>query len=131
MSGLVLDALRYGARRLHWGGPLMAQCPEAAMISAELVRAILGSYLLPRDGVHGVAHWARVLENGLRLSAVTGAKVAVVELFAVFHDARRENEHTDPGHGRRGAELAGLFRGWLFDLDDGDFALLEVACSDH
>jgi uncharacterized protein len=101
------------------------------MISAELVRAILEGYRLPWDGFHGVTHWARVLENGLRLAAVTGARVRVVELFAVFHDARRISEDSDPGHGRRGADLAASLRGRLFDLNDEEFALLEVACADH
>jgi uncharacterized protein len=36
------------------------------MISAELVRAILDGYRLPWNGAHGMAHWARELENGLR-----------------------------------------------------------------
>jgi uncharacterized protein len=33
-----------------------------------IVHAILKEYALPWDGIHGVAHWARVLENGLRLA---------------------------------------------------------------
>ena len=47
----------------------------------------------------------RVAENGRRLAPVTGADPQVVELFAVFHDACREGEGVDRGHGRRGAEL--------------------------
>lgn len=33
-----------------------------------VVHAILEDYALPSDGIHGVSHWARVLENGLRLT---------------------------------------------------------------
>jgi uncharacterized protein len=55
----------------------------------------------------------------------------VVELFAVFHDARRRNESIDPGHGSRGAELARALRGVVFDLDDAAFALLLDACERH
>ena len=50
-----------------------------------------------------MVHWARVLENGLKLAETTGANVAVVQLFAIFHDSRRENDGSDPDHGRRGA----------------------------
>ncbi len=72
-----------------------------------------------------------MLENGLRLAELTGADVAVVQLFAVFHDARRVNEGHDPGHGTRGALLARQLRGELFQLDDHAFALLDYACRYH
>ncbi len=29
-----------------------------------IIREILEEYALPIDGDHGIAHWARVLENG-------------------------------------------------------------------
>lgn len=92
---------------------------------------ILEGYALPWHGTHGVGHWGRVLENGLRLTDGTGVNPEIVSLFAVFHDARRLNEHTDDGHGRRGAELAAELRGTLFDLPDEDFLLLRLACEGH
>lgn len=92
---------------------------------------ILPDYALPWDGDHGVAHWARVLENGLKLAEETGANVAVVSLFAIFHDSRRVNEVTDPGHGLRGARLAEELRGRAFDLEDTEFRLLFRACEGH
>ena len=101
------------------------------MISRELIRSILGRYTLPWEGTHGVPHWARVLENGRRLSKVTGARRDIVELFAVFHDSRRINEGIDSGHGRRGAELARELRGVVYDLDDEAFGLLIQACDLH
>lgn len=96
-----------------------------------IVHAVLEDYALPWHGTHGIAHWARVLENGLRLAQSTGANVEVIQLFAVFHDSRRISECTDPGHGRRGAELAAELRGTLFDMSDADFALLHEACVWH
>lgn len=92
---------------------------------------ILGGYSLPVDGYHGVVHWARVLENGLRVSEVTGADREVVTLFALFHDSRRINEHRDKDHGLRGAELARSLRGSLVRLDDHQFDLLFEACRLH
>ena len=96
-----------------------------------LIHRILEDYALPWHGTHGVGHWARVLENGLRLAAGTVANVQVVRLFAVFHDSRRINEGTDDGHGERGADLAAELRGSLFDLPDADFDLLYEACVAH
>lgn len=96
-----------------------------------VLQAILEDYALPLDGFHGVAHWARVLENGWRLAEETGAAVEVVSLFAVLHDSRRVNESTDPEHGPRAAEFAAELRGRVFDLDDDQFRLLYRACEGH
>ena len=96
-----------------------------------VLNRILEDYALPLGGDHGVAHWARVLENGLRLAEETGAKVKVVQLFAVLHDSRRINEVTDPEHGPRAAEFATELRGSVFELDDHEFRLLCRACEGH
>jgi len=96
-----------------------------------ILRAVLEDYALPWDGAHGVAHWARVLENGLRLAEETGADIEVVRLFAVLHDSRRVSEATDPDHGPRAAEYAGSLRGRLFELPDRGFRLLHRACWGH
>ena len=96
-----------------------------------ILQVILEDYALPIAGDHGVAHWARVLENGLRLAEKTGANVEVVSLFAVLHDSRRINEMTDPEHGLRAAEFAAELRGTAFDLDDHEFGLLYRACEGH
>lgn len=96
-----------------------------------IVATILEEYVLPIDGHHGVAHWARVLDNGRRLSQETGANLDVVTLFAVFHDSRRVNEGTDPDHGQRGADLAAELRGQVFEMPDDDFHVLYKACAGH
>lgn len=98
---------------------------------APIVHAILNDYPLPQQGIHGVAHWARVLETGVRLAETNGANADVVRLFAVFHDCQRVTEETDPSHGIRGATFAAELRGKLFDLNDDDFDLLFVACVGH
>jgi len=82
-------------------------------------------------GTHGLPHWARVLENGRRLAAVSGADLTVVELFALFHDARRVSEGTDPDHGRRGAALARNLDGTLGSVTDAQLDLLCEACDGH
>lgn len=96
-----------------------------------LVQLIHDQYRLPWFGLHGVTHWARVYENGLRLAPLTGADEHILLLFALFHDSRRTNEGWDAGHGRRGAEFAATLRGDSIPLAPGDFDLLFYACAFH
>ncbi|MDY6993207.1 MAG: hypothetical protein SVR94_11470 [Pseudomonadota bacterium] len=100
-------------------------------LSPELIQTVLEQYALSWRGTHGVSHWARVFENGYELAQITQAKLHVVQLFALFHDAKRVNEGRDKGHGQRGAEYAATLRGQLFELDDEDFQLLYQACAQH
>lgn len=96
-----------------------------------ILRQILDQYELPTRGIHGVVHWARVLQNGQRIADVTGADREVIALFALFHDSQRVNDDEDPGHGWRGAEFARALRGELVFLDDTRFELLYEACRLH
>jgi uncharacterized protein len=96
-----------------------------------ILRAILEEYVLPWGGDHGIAHWARVLENGLKLAEETGADPEVVQLFAILHDSKRINEGGDPKHGPRAAAYASELRGLVFDLPDPAFRLLQRACAGH
>ena len=97
----------------------------------KLIEAIKDQYTLNWYGIHGIYHWGRVYANGLRLAQVTGAKVNVVKLFAIFHDAGRLNDGIDNAHGSRGAKLAEEFRGKYFDLPEDEFEILLSACNDH
>lgn len=96
-----------------------------------VLRGVLGKYALPIDGIHGVAHWARVLENGRHLALLTGADLDVVSLFAVLHDSQRINEWDDPDHGHRAALFALDLQGELFDLADSQLGSLWNACLGH
>lgn len=96
-----------------------------------LVDQVCQGFALPLDSIHGPAHWLRVLENGLRLAELTGADAAVVELFALFHDSKRENDRGDPGHGRRAAEFLATLRAPLDYLPEDDFEHLLFACTHH
>lgn len=97
----------------------------------DILREIREQYLLEWDGLHGIGHWARVCENGLRIARASGADAEVVVHFALFHDACRRNQGRDPGHGERGADLAARLRGRVFAMDDVRFALLLRACAYH
>lgn len=101
------------------------------MLAPGLIKHVTGGYGLPLDGIHGVAHWARVLENARRLAIETGADPIVLELFAVFHDARRLNEGRDPEHGSRGASLARSLLSGDGQLGPERLHMLEEACRLH
>lgn len=100
-------------------------------ISEDLVKEIRTHYRLNWNGIHGVSHFLRVRDNGLRLAQATGAKPDVVELFAFLHDSRRRNEHRDPDHGKRAAIFVRSLNGLFFELPPGDLELLAFACEFH
>jgi uncharacterized protein len=101
------------------------------MNRAALLRFLRQRFAIDWNGAHGGAHWARVKRNGLFLAQTTGASIAVIELFAFFHDSCRINEYEDDDHGKRGAELAVKLRGNLFEATDAKMALLVEACTGH
>jgi uncharacterized protein len=100
-------------------------------ISNEIIKTILSEYELPLNGIHGITHWARVMENGLRLAENNGADSKITTLFAVFHDSKRQNESRDDGHGKRGGEFAFRLKDTLINLNNDQFDLLYYACSYH
>ncbi len=100
-------------------------------VSTEVFQRILRDYELEPMGIHGLPHWGRVLVHGARLAADTRADLLIVELFALFHDARRVNEHRDPDHGQRGGDLAHTLRDRLPPLTNAQFDLLYFACKYH
>jgi len=97
----------------------------------QVVRAAKERFVLNLHGIHGVPHWQRVRENGLRIARYSGANRLLVELFAYLHDCCREDDQSDPGHGERAAVFAETLRGTLIHLNDEDFALLHQAIRDH
>jgi uncharacterized protein len=101
------------------------------MYSEGLINSILAGYALPVAGVHGPAHWARVLDNGTHLAELTGADLEVVRLFAILHDSKRTTEDDCYEHGREAADFALTLRGTHIHLDDDRFELLYEACAMH
>lgn len=97
----------------------------------QVVRAVLDGYTLDPLGVHGLTHWARVLDNGRRIAEATGADTKVVDLFALLHDSRRVTDGHDPGHGARGGLLARQLYESAFELTDRQLEQLVEACDGH
>lgn len=86
----------------------------------------------PREGIHGVKHWERVLENAFRIALEIPADPFVLAAFAALHDARRESDGPDPEHGERAATLAReLADADRLDLFDPQLDLLCEALAEH
>ena len=96
-----------------------------------LLKKIASQYKLKPHGAHGLSHWARVLENGLKLAELEGGDTTVISLFAIFHDACRHNQARDPGHGERGAVLAGEILRDHPGVNRQQLEILQLACRDH
>ena len=96
-----------------------------------LLAQIAAQYQLNPDGLHGISHWGRVLENGRRLYETEGGDLMVITLFAIFHDACRINQSVDPGHGKRGAALAGQILEDHPSVSSSQLEWLKMACRQH
>ncbi len=83
------------------------------------------------NGDHGIEHWNRVHLNALKLADHYSIDSPVFELFALFHDSRRENDYRDKGHGQRGGEFALSLDLSDFEISNEDLQRLYFACANH
>ena len=74
------------------------------MDTARIVAEILKGYAMSPWGFHGVTHWARVLENGLKLAEQTGAVAwsplssMTPEYYGTYYDTKRYWVRVDSGN---------------------------------
>jgi uncharacterized protein len=101
------------------------------IVTQTLISVIKDQFQLKWDGVHGVSHWSRVRNNGLRLAKLNGANTKVIEYFAFLHDACRITDGSDENHGMRAATFAKSLLGKYVHLSLKEFLDLEVACIGH
>lgn len=105
---------------------------HGAMILKDRLNAFLRHHFrLDWDGIHGAAHWARVLRYGRHLAEGSGADDEVIMLFALLHDSCREDDNADPGHGPRAALLVRELNGHLFRISREQEELLVTAVEGH
>jgi uncharacterized protein len=97
----------------------------------EVLRAVRDQYVLNWNGMHGISHWMRVYENGMRLASKTGADRRLVELFAFLHDSCREDDNYDIEHGERAAAFIDTLQGNIFALSSSELNTLKDACYYH
>lgn len=99
--------------------------------TATLIAEILKDYELPIRGQHGIGHWARVLENGLKLADATGGGSTgrdVVLPLSRFATCERLLRPRAQPSGRR---IRPYMRGTLLHLNDADFEQIFEACRLH
>ena len=105
--------------------------PESAHLSPLLSR-IRKEFLLDWRGIHGIFHWKRVHQNGIRIAELRDdADLRVIELFSYLHDSCRENDGDDPLHGPRAAEFARSLQWKYFELPVPRLDELCLAIRDH
>ena len=97
----------------------------------EVLRIVREQFRLEWRGIHGAAHWARVRLNGLTMARVNGARLDVVELFALLHDSQRHHDGRDPEHGERGADFTLRLNSELLRLDRPGLEMLTYAVRHH
>jgi hypothetical protein len=99
----------------------------------DLVAEVHDRSPLAGSAAHGGHHWRLVAWTGHTLmQQLRGVDPLVVLLFALFHDSQRESEYGDPGHGRRGADLAReLLTMPRWKIDGYQLDLLVLACELH
>jgi uncharacterized protein len=96
-----------------------------------VLRAVQQQFRLEWRGIHGVPHWARVRLNGLTMARANGARLDVVELFALLHDSQRFHDGRDSEHGARGADFARELNSELLRLDRQGLEMLTYAVRYH
>lgn len=102
------------------------------LVPRHLITLLRQQFRLDWRGIHGAAHWARVLHHGVHIARHSGGDIQVVRLFALLHDSQRQNEGRDAGHGPRAAAFVmALHRDRLLGLDDTRAEWLAAACDDH
>ena len=92
---------------------------------------LVEQFQLDFKGVHGIAHWLRVLINGRTLAKHLDVSIKVIELFALIHDSRRWNNLRDTNHGLRAADFCNALNGKWFVADETEMRLLRIACRYH
>lgn len=98
-----------------------------------ILNAIRKQFKIDWWGHHGVRHWARVRRNGRIIAQhVPGVDIAVLDLFAVLHDAARHDEDADHDHGWRcAARLRKVYDPQDFGLSPSQFQQLLFAIERH
>ncbi|PZF75862.1 hypothetical protein DK847_16715 [Aestuariivirga litoralis] len=99
--------------------------------TVELLREAESRFTLGKRSVHGPLHWRAVFSNGILLADELQADKALIAVFALLHDCRRENERDDPRHGARAAVVARELNGRFFEFEEERLERLAEALHWH
>ena len=101
-------------------------------IDPVLLDHILSEFVLELESIHGINHWRRVARNARLIAKYVTIDTDITDLFAYFHDSKREHDGGDPGHGERAANF--ILDTWdqgLIPLERDRMLLLCEAVSFH
>ena len=102
------------------------------MFNINLLKIVKKEFKIDFYGAHGIKHWKRVYKNTQLLAKHYKINSPVFELFALFHDLKRENEYSDLAHGFRASEFVKeLIEKKEIILDDNDKNRLIYAIANH
>ncbi len=104
---------------------------KSDLLTQPFLDHLAGQFQLDFQGVHGIAHWLRVLINGRIIAKHLDVNLKVIELFALIHDSRRWNNLRDTNHGLRAADFCNSLNGIWFEADEIEMRLLRIACRYH
>jgi uncharacterized protein len=96
-----------------------------------IVARLRSEFRLAWAGIHGAPHWGRVRVNGLSLARCNGARMDVVEWFALLHDSQRRHDGIDRHHGARAAAFIRSINDAYLRLEPEGCDMLEYACRHH
>ncbi len=113
--------------------PLEQTIPDVRGLYELLTSHEPGVFVACCSPLHGERHWRQVAATGLELAKHTpGADPGLVFAFAMLHDAFRQHDRADPGHGLRAAEaLDELCADDWLRLDGRQQTILFEALADH
>lgn len=101
------------------------------VIPRAIIKKIFNEFELNlTQSIHGIYHWARVIQNGRLIAEQNKANLNVIIAFAFFHDCKRVYEESDPEHGLRGAEFMIQFENEL-GLTQEEIYKVFQACEGH
>ena len=114
---------------------LSSEATEGRAYHKDFLRYLIDNFRLdPNNSPHGVAHWMRVMRNGLEIGRnLEGANLKVIRLFAILHDSERVAEMQDREHGFRAAMMAHVHNGHedTFTVTPDEMELLTTALTFH
>lgn len=98
------------------------------VIPKNILKEILNEYQLDLlNGMNGLNHWSRIIENAFLLSEYNKANKKVLVAFAFFHKIKRNNEEQDTNEGYKGAQLLRYYENEL-GLNEEEFDQAYFAC---
>lgn len=98
----------------------------------DFLNLIVSQFRLDINSEHGLSHWQRVERIGNYLSKHTKADPKIINIFAYFHDSKRENEGYDPKHGlRASAFIKELYSKNILNISQNQLGQLVFACEHH